>query len=117
MSKCDFYGWEQGESFWASWTLVGWELTLSHPEGLKICWMILLKPIIALQFIDITMQVEAPFKFYPSVTHNTQIPRTYTSFLQGSHLYKKQKNLSAFFWLFRRLNKAILSAKLFAKTY
>lgn len=71
----------------------------------------------ALQFIDITMQVEAPFKFYPSVTHNTQIPRTYTSFLQGSHLYKKQKNLSAFFWLFRRLNKAILSAKLFAKTY
>lgn len=54
-----------------------------------------------------------PFK----VTHNTQIPRTYTSFLQGSHLYKKQNKSFRFFWHFRRLNKAILSAKLFAKTY
>lgn len=101
MSKCDFYGWEQGESFWASWTLVGWELTLSHPEGLKICWMILLKPIIALQFIDITMQVEAPFTFYPSKQHTTLKFQEHTHPSYKVHIFTKNKtNLSAFFGIF-----------------
>lgn len=55
----------------------------------------------ALQFIDITMQVEAPFTFYPSKQHTTLKFQEHTHPSYKVHIFTKNKtNLSAFFGIF-----------------